>query len=231
MNELPGPILNPTLIGTLVSVQGGARLKTHRADGTPLLPPTTLLQLLVPRRILSSTPLGENGEDVDKRGALIRDHEEKRQILREQNRKILHPPPIEGIVIGVTKGLEVLDPEIRIPTEDNFVLPPPLESLLDKAKRAYKFLPKQGDIDRLIAKINKKVLRDTNLCIDLRDLKVAYLTSPHFRDIYLYLLQNRMPLGKGVAKWLDQNARNYLILDGLLFKILDDGEGNLDTVL
>ena len=92
---------------------------------------------------------------------------------------------------------------------------------------AYTFLPKQGDID----KINKKVLRDTNLCVDLRDLKAAYLTSPHFRDIYLYLLQNRMPLGKGAAKGLDQNARNYLILlDGLLFNILDD-EGNLDTVL
>ena len=75
------------------------------------------------------------------------------------------------------------------------------------------------------------MLRDTNLCVDLRDLKAAYLTSPHFRDIYLYLLQNRMPLGKGAVKRLDQNARNYLILDGLLFKILDDGEGNLDTVL
>ena len=96
---------------------------------------------------------------------------------------------------------------------------------------AYKFLLKQGDIDRLIAKINKKVLRDMNLCVDLRDLKAAYFTSPHFRDIYLYLLQNRMPLGKGVAKRLDQNARNYLILDGLLFKILDDGEGNLDSAV
>ena len=69
------------------------------------------------------------------------------------------------------------------------------------------------------------------LVVDLRDLKVAHLTSPHFRDIYLYLLQNRMPLGKGVAKQLDQNARNYLILHGLLFKILDDGEGNLDSVM
>ena len=95
---------------------------------------------------------------------------------------------------------------------------------------AFKFLPKQGDIDRLIAKINKKVLRDTNLCVDLPNLKAAYLTSPHFRNI-LYLIQNRVPLGKGVTKRLDQNARNDLRLDGLLFKILDDGEGNLDTVL
>ena len=175
---------------------------------------------------------------MDNNNKIIKEAEErismidkKRKELEEQNRKIFHPPPIEGIDIGSADGLETLDPEIRIPTEEDFVLPPPLESLLDKAKMAYKFLPKQGDIDRLIAKINEKVLRDTNLCVDLRDLKAAYLTSSHFRDIYLYLLQNRMPLGKGAAKRLDQNARNYLILDGLLFKILDDREGNLDTVL
>ena len=70
-----------------------------------------------------------------------------------------------------------------------------------------------------------KVLRDTKLSMNLRDLKAAYLTSPHFRDIYLNLTQNKAPLGKEAAKRLEQNARNYMILDGLLFKIieLDDG--------
>ena len=43
------------------------------------------------------------------------------------------------------EGLEMLDPEIRIPTDEDFALPPPLES----------------DIERLIAKINKKVLLQT----------------------------------------------------------------------
>ena len=236
VDDRPAPIQTPTPVGTPVLVQGGAWPKLIERMEHPyyhplcsLLPPQP--QPLVPRRILSSTPLGENRENMDRRGALIRDHEERRQILRDQNRKIFHPPPIEGIDVGVTEGLETLDPEIRIPTEEDFVLPPPLKSLLDKAKTAYKFLPKQGDIDRLIAKINKKVLRDTNLCVDLRDLKAAYLTSPQFRDIYLYLLQNRLPLGKGVAERLDQNARNYLILNGLLLKILDDGEENLDMVL
>ena len=221
--DMPAPIPNPTTMGTLVSVHGGTQPKTHGVDFQP--------QPLVLRRILFSTPLGKNREDVDRRGALIRNIEEKKKILMGQNRKIFHAPHIEGIDVGVTEALETLDPEIRIPTEEDFVLPPPLESLLDKAKTTYKFLPKQGDIDRLIAKINKKVLRDTNLCVDLTDLKAAYLTSPKFRDIYLYFLQNRLPLGKGVVKRLDQNARNYLILDGLLFKILDDGEGNLDKVL
>ena len=254
VSDMAIPDSNSTPERTPIIVHGGARPKT-RIAGTPItIPSQSGTQPLIPRRILSSTPSGEKGENVDKASRpiprIIRDIEEKRReieekkdqlirdldegrrrIVEEQNRKIFHPPPIEGIDIGGVDGLEILDPEIRIPTEEDFVLPPPLESLLDKAKMAYKFLPKQGDVDRLIAKIKKKVLRDTNLCVDLRDLKVAYLTSPHFRDIYLYLLQNRMPLGKGAAKRLDQNARNYLTLDGLLFKILENGEGNLNTVL
>ena len=64
-------------------------------------------------------------------------------------------------------------------------------------------------------------MRDTNLSLNLRDLRAAYLQSPHFRDIYLNLSQNRVPLGKGAAKRLEQNARNYLILDRLLFKIIE----------
>ena len=168
------------------------------------LPSQTHTQPLIPRRILSSSPSGEKGEDVgkdrpipriirdmenkrrefeEKKEKMLKDlDEERRRIIEEQNRKIFHPPPIEGLDLG--DGLETLNPEIRIPTEDDFILPPPLESLVDKAKMAYKFLPKQGDIDRLIAKINKKVLRDTNLCVDLRDLKAAYLTI-HILETYI----------------------------------------------
>ena len=248
VSDVAIPDSNSTPKRTPIMVHGGARpktpmmVKTPLAPSTraPLTPPNTHLQTppYVPRKILSSTPPDIGEKNVNIHDKIIKEAEEKMsgfdkkmQELEEQNRKIFHPPPIEGTDIGGADGLEILDPEIRIPTEEDFVLPPPLESLFDKAKMAYKFLPKQGDIDRLIAKINKKVLRDTNLCMDLRDLKAAYLTSPHFRDIYLYLLQNRMPLGKGAAKRLDQNARNYLTLDGLLFKILENGEGNLDTLM
>ena len=74
-------------------------------------------------------------------------------------------------------------------------------------------------------------MRDTKLNMNLRDLRAAYLQSPHFRDIYLNITQNKVPLGKGAAKRLKQNARNYLILDGLLFKIIELEDGRLDTVL
>ena len=88
MYDMQASIPNPTPIETPVLVHGGAQLKTHRMDGAPLLPPTALPspsqpQPLVPRRILSSTLLGKNGEDVDKRDVLIRGQDNKRQILRD----------------------------------------------------------------------------------------------------------------------------------------------------
>ena len=81
MDDMLIPTPDPTPMGTPDSVHRGAQPKTHRVGGTPVLPTTALPsppqpQPLMPRRILSSTPLGENGEDVDRRGALIRDHEE-----------------------------------------------------------------------------------------------------------------------------------------------------------
>ena len=94
MDDMPAPIPKLTLMGTPVSMQGGAQPKSHQVDGTPLLPPTALpspsqLQPLVPRRILSSTLSGEDGEDMDRGGTLIRDHEEKKHILKDQNSVVL----------------------------------------------------------------------------------------------------------------------------------------------
>ena len=144
-NDMPNNIQNPTPQQTPM-VHGGARPKT-KIIGTPMALPFQI-QPLTPKRILSSTPSGEKGEDVgkdrpipriirdienkrrefeEKKDKLLKDlDEERKRIIEEQNRKIFHPPPIEGIDLG--DGLETLDPEIRIPTEGDFILPPPLES-------------------------------------------------------------------------------------------------------
>ena len=182
-----------------------------------LLPPTSLITQMTPKRVLSSIPEGDDERD------------NRIETLRRKYRKALNPIPIEGIDVGDSE--EVLDPQIRIPYQSDFELPPPLQDVVDPSKITHKFLPKQGEIDRLINQINKKVLRDTKLSMNLRDLRAAYLQSPHFRDIYLNLTQNKVPLGKGAAKRLEQNARNYTILDGLLFKIIELEDGRLDTVL
>ena len=172
---------------------------------------------MTPKRVLSSIPEGDD------------ERENKIETLRRKYRKALNPTPIEGVDVGDSE--EVLDPQIRIPDQSDFELPPPLQDIVDPSKITHKFLPKQGEIDRLINQMNKKVLRDTKLSMNWRDLRAAYLQSPYFKDIYLNLTQNKVPLGKGAAKRLEQNARNYLILDGLLFKIIELEDGRLDTVL
>ena len=146
-----------------------------------LLPPADPITQMSPKRVLSSIP-----ERDDER-------ENKIENLRRKYSKALNPTPIEGIDVGDSE--EVLDPQIRIPDQSDFELPSPLQDIVDPSKITHKFLPKQGEIDRLINQINKKVLRDTKLSMNLRDLRAAYLQSPHFRDIYLNLTQNKVPLG------------------------------------
>ena len=173
---------------------------------------------MTPKRVLSSIPKGNERENID-----------EVELLRRKYRKALNPTPIEGIDVGDSE--EVLDPQIKIPDQSDFELPTPLQDVVGPSKVTHKFLPKQAEIDRLINQINKKVLRDTKRNMNLRDLRTAYLTSPHFRDIYLNVTQNKVPLGKGAARRLEQNARNYVLLDDLLFKITELDDGRLDTVI
>ena len=78
-----------------------------------------------------------------------RDDEKENDIesLRRKYRKALNPTPIEGI--DVRDSEEVLDPQIRIPDQSDFEIPPPLQEIVDPCKITHKCLPKQGDIDRL----------------------------------------------------------------------------------
>ena len=96
---------------------------------------------MTPKRVLSSIPVGDD------------ERENKIETLRRKYRKALNPTPIEGIDVGDSE--EVLDPQIRIPDQNYFVLPPPLQDIVDPSKITHKFLPKQGEIDRLINQINK----------------------------------------------------------------------------
>ena len=59
--------------------------------------------------------------------------------------RVLNPRPISGIDTGAEE--EVLDPEIQIPQLKDFIPPQSLDKVVDLSKTAYKFLPKQGEID------------------------------------------------------------------------------------
>ena len=58
--------------------------------------------------------------------------------------------------------------------------------------------------------------------MSLCDLHRAYLNSPHFRDIYLYLLQNKALKSARKRGQIISMSQDYMLLDNLLFKIMKD---------
>ena len=82
-----------------------------------------------------------------------------------------------------------------------------------------KFLPKQADIDKILKVIQRKVLKGTHLPVEIEEIQARYLTSSHFKDIYLYLSQNKLPVSKASFRKIETLAERYILLDSLLFNI------------
>ena len=69
-----------------------------------------------------------------------------------------------------------------------------LTDLIDTTKLIQKFLPKQTDIDKILDIIKRKVLRGTHLLLTIEEFQAGYLSSPYFKDLYLFLSQNKLRL-------------------------------------
>ena len=86
----------------------------------------------------------------------------------------------------------------------------------------HKFLPKQTDIDKILLIIQRKVLKGTNLLVEIKEIQTGYLHSPYFKEIYQCLLQNKLPDPKLAIKKLEALSERYVLLDSLLFRIYPD---------
>ena len=71
--------------------------------------------------------------------------------------------------------------------------PQELKDLIDTTKVIQKFLPKQMDIDKILEKIKRKVLKGTHLPLTIKEIQAGYLSSPYFKDLYLFFSQNQLP--------------------------------------
>ena len=67
--------------------------------------------------------------------------------------------------------------------------------------------------------MQRKVLKGTHLPMEIKEIQAGYLCSLYFRDMYLYLSQNKIPSLKSAIKKLEALAKRYVLLDSLLFKI------------
>ena len=89
------------------------------------------------------------------------------------------------------------------PHKSQFVDTPELTDLISTENIVQKYLPKQADIDKILKVIQRKVLKGTHLPITIKEIQAGYLKSPYFKDIYLYLSQNKLPSSKNIIRKIE----------------------------
>ena len=91
--------------------------------------------------------------------------------------------------------------------------------LIYKGNLIHRYLPKQTDIDKILEVIQRKVLKGTHLLVEIKEIQAGYLHSSYFKDLYLYLSQNKLPSSKLAIKRVETLAEKYVLLASLLFTI------------
>ena len=57
------------------------------------------------------------------------------------------------------------------------------------------------------------------MLVTVKEIQVGYLNSLYFKEIYLYLVHNKLPSSKVGIRKVEALAEKYILLDSLLFKI------------
>ena len=58
--------------------------------------------------------------------------------------------------------------------------------------------------------------------VTIKEIQAGYIVSSYFKDIYLYLAQNKLPSNKMAIQKVKALAEKYILLDLLLFKIVSN---------
>ena len=82
-----------------------------------------------------------------------------------------------------------------------------------------KHIPGQSDIDKIVKSIETRVIHGLELPVQAQDLIKAYQTSLHFRDIYHYITDGKLPSGCKAQNCIRAEALNYLVVNNFLFRI------------
>ena len=82
-----------------------------------------------------------------------------------------------------------------------------------------KHIPRQSNIDKIVESIETRVIHRLELPIQAQDLIKAYQTSAHFRDIYHYITNGKLPSGSKAQNCIHAEALNYLVVNNFLFRI------------
>ena len=94
----------------------------------------------------------------------------------------------------------------------------------DKLSLFRKHIPKQQEIDALLKNLQKHVLHNLMVNLDTKDLIEHYTKSLRYCDIYNYIADGRLPGNANTQKKIAGEAANYVVVNGLLFKIAQHKE-------
>ena len=98
--------------------------------------------------------------------------------------------------------------------------PQELKDLIDTTQLIQKFLPKQTGIEKILDIIKRKVLKGTHLPLTIKEIQAGYLSSPYFKDLYLFLSQNKLPSKRSSIKKVETLVESFVLLDSLIFKLV-----------
>ena len=90
----------------------------------------------------------------------------------------------------------------------------------DKLSVFRKHIPKQKEIDALLAKLHRWVLHNLMVNLDTKDLSEACDTSTRYKDIYHYVQDGRLPGNNKTQRKIAGKANSYVVINNLLFKVV-----------
>ena len=73
-------------------------------------------------------------------------------------------------------------------------------------------------------------MKGIHLPIEINEIQAGYLCSPYFKDLYIYLPQNKLPSSKPASRKIEILSERYVMLYSL-FKICPDKETAVLAVL
>ena len=145
---------------------------------------------------------------------------------------LLRPPKQQPIKQNITENIQAINPnpninldfEENLPFQEGIMLETfqrpdksffqnlkEIGDLINKENLVHKYLPKQMDIDKILEVIQRKELKGTHLPMEVKEIQVGYLCSLYFKDLYLYLLQNKLPSSKSAIRKLETLAEKYVL--------------------
>ena len=105
------------------------------------------------------------------------------------------------------------------PSDHLYKAPSPIFNSVSSEDIVHKHLPRQRDIDRMLESIRRKCINDYRLPVSHTAIKIEQQKCPTFKDMYSYLSSGLLPTLKSKAKSIMRQAEQYLLVQGILFKM------------